>query len=617
MFALEMSIKIKNRSDGGNMSKPEFQPEIEEFDQKEFDSAKTLVSLLVKTLKSLLLYPENNPIPKEFKRKLHQNFCDFLDSNEELRLKVKHSQLLYQGRLVYEDQEKEEGIACALHKDGIRELIFIKGLEQEELIHFLEAIELCLNSTDLEDDLVTLLWEKDFNHIKYLVVDDLLDVHVPNAKEIPDHWDFNQLLHSEIALSDEAKLSPEQRASSAGFIAQDLAFRQEEERTRELSKKLKEFSKEEIKNIHQLLESDAGYRLLDDFFTILDEILVKEKSFSEFDELVERIEKILNSLIDVADFDSATKIIGRLRRFEQAAQDSSSQVDPESQRRAERIKKAIDQAGEEEKIRRVRLVLNEKESLDLSKAKEYLLSLNWNSISPILHMLRDVKYFPVRKMVWEILEKVGKDHIEIVGEGVYDPLWYVARNVAFILGRIGKEEGVKFLKNIIDHCDPRVRKEVITSLTKIQGQEAGAVLVSALDDQDKKIRLLACRGLVQRKEKGALPALMKIIQSDSFIDILSEEKRQMLESSAIIGEDDVIPFLKKLVNKRSWLKRDQHNETRIFAIGALGLIPTQKASQTLEELARKRNKVIRQACQRALRKIGSRLIREKEPTNTI
>jgi hypothetical protein len=591
--------------DTSHISEPEYQTEIEEFDQKEFDSAKSLVHFLNKTLRSLLLYPKNNLIPKEFKRKLYQNFSDFLDSNEELKLEVKQSQFLYQGRIVYEEEEREQGITYTLHKDGVRELIFIKGLEQKELTHFLETLQIGLKSTDLEEDLVTLLWEKDFNHIKYLVVDDLMDVDVPHAEDIPDDWDFNHLLHSEIVLSHEENLLPEQKT------------RQNEEETQKLLEKLKEFSPEEIEKIHKLLEMDEYSRLLDDFFTILGEILITEENISEFDELVKSIERTLDSLINVGDFDSASKIIRRLRRFEQATRDSSTQADLRSQRKAERIKKAIDQAGEEEKIRSVGLVLNEKEIMDLSLVKEYLLSLNWNSIFPILHLLRELKHFRARKMVCQLLEEVGKDHIGIVGQGVHDSLWYVVRNVALVLGRIGKEEGVKFLKNIINHPDFRVRKEVITSLIKIGGTEAQALLVSALDDKDRGIRILACRGLAQRKEKGALPSLMKIIQSTPFIDEPAEEKKQLLESLAIIGEDEVIPFLKKLVCKRNWLKRDKHNETRIFAIRALGFIKTNKAGETLKELSRKRNKVIRQACQSALRKMDSGVISETEPAKTI
>jgi HEAT repeat protein len=577
------------------MSESESQLEIEEFDQKQFDSAKALVLFLVKTVKSLLLYPRNNPIPREFKRKLHQDFCSFLDSNDELRLEVKSSQLLYQGKTVHEDKDREEGIAYALHKDGVRELTFVQGLEREELTHFLEVIELYLKSTDLEEDLVTLLWEKDFNHIKYLVVDDLLDVEVPKAEDVPDDWDFSRLLDSEAPLSGEDMLSLEQK----------------EEQRRELLEKLREFSPQEIEEIHHLLESDDHYHSWDDFFTILGEVLTTEENFSEFDELMKNIEKILDALITVSDFESASKIMERLRRFEQAARDSSPQTDLENQRKVERIKKTLDQAGEEGKIASLSLALNEKEMVDLSKVKEYLLSLNSNSIPPILHMLRGLKNFSSRKMVCEVLEEAGKDHIPMVGEGVHDSLWYVVRNVAAVLGKIGKEEGVKFLRRIINHSDLRVRKEVITSLIKISGKEAQTLLVSALEDEDNVIRLLACRGLAQRKEKEALPVLMKTIQSDQFIDLPAEEKKCVLESLAMIGEDQVIPFLKKLVDKRRWLRRDKHNETRIFAIRALGFIKTQTAHQTLQELSKKRNKMIRQACQRTLRRMDSKTVPAK------
>jgi hypothetical protein len=587
--------------DALHVPESESELEIEELDQKQFDSAKALVLFLVKTLKSLLLYPKNNPIPREFKRKLHQDFCNFLDSNDELRLEVKSSQLLYQGKTVHEDKDREEGVAYALHKDGVRELSFVPGLEQEELTHFLEVIELYLKSTDLEEDLVTLLWEKDFNHIKYLVVDDLLDVDVPKAEDIPDDWDFNRLLDSETPLSGEDKLSLEQK----------------EEQRRELLEKLGEFSPKEIEEIHQLLESDDRYHSWDDFFTILGEVLTTEENFSEFDELMKNIEKILDAFVNVADFDSASKIMGRLRRFEQATRNSSPQTGVGNQRKVERIRKTIDQAGEEEKIKNLCPMLNEKETVDLSKVKEYLLSLNSNSIPPILHMLRELKTFSSRKMVCEVLEEMGKDHIGMVGEGVYDSHWYVVRNVAAVLGRIGKEEGVKFLKKIRNHSDLRVRKEVITSLIKISGKDAQALLVLALEDEDNGIRLLACRGLAQRKEKGALPALMNIIQSDQFIDLPAEEKKCVLESLAMIGEDEIIPFLKKLVDKRRWLRRDKHNETRMFAIRALGFIKTRMAHQTLQELSKKRNKVIRQVCQRTLRKIDSRPIPEKEQAKTI
>jgi len=188
------------------------------------------------------------------------------------------------------------------------------------------------------------------------------------------------------------------------------------------------------------------------------------------------------------------------------------------------------------------------------------------------------------------------------------------RNMVSVLGVIGSEKGVKFLKQIIHHPDLRVRREVVTSLFKIPGSEAGVLLFSFLEDEDKRIRILASRGLAQRKEKEALPALVTILKNDQFRDKSPEEKKSMLESFATVAEGEAITFLVKMVNKRSWLKRDKHNETRIFAIGALSLIDAPEAKEALHQLSKKRNKAIRQACQHALNRINYRRIRRGERT---
>ena len=589
------------------MPELDFETGFEELNLVELESVKRLVQLLSNTLKSLLIYPSNNPIPKEFKRKLYLSLTEFVNSYDELKLEIEPSQILLQGKTVYEDGEREEGVSYVLHKDGIRELAFLKGLDQQEIEDFVEVMEACLKSKDLEEDLVTMLWEKDLNHIKYLVVDDLLDVDVPSADEIPDDWDFNRLFYSEIALT-------EQGTSSDAADRPDLTYKYRQEQTKKLLEKLKEFSPEEIDSIQQLLEMDNRPRSLDEFLDILTEILIAEKDFSEFSQMMDTVEKILDTLITVADFQSATKIVWRLKRFEEMMQKLSEQIDPLKKKKAERTRQMVDEAGEEEKIRKISQVLNEKEITDFSSVKEYLFSLNWNSIPPIIHLLRDLKHFPARSMVCEVLTEKGKDHLELLEEGIFDQRWYVVRNVVSVLGAIGSEKGVKFLKQIIRHPDLRVRREVVNSLFKIPGLKAGALLFSFLEDKDMRIRILASRGLAQRKEKEALPALMNILKDDQFKDKTPEEKKNVLESFATVAEEEAIPFLVKMVNKRSWLKRDKHNETRIFAIGALSLIDAPEAKETLHQLSKKRNKAIRQACQHALHRIDYRRIRRGEPT---
>lgn len=585
------------------MSEFDFLSESQEVEAVELESVKRLVQLLSNTLKSLQLYPANNPLPREFKRKLYIGLAEHLDQHDELKLEVDASRFLYEGNVVYEEGEKEERLVHPLHQDGMRELVFLKGLEPSEIDDFLGVMEQCLQSRDLEEDLVTMLWEKDLNNIKYLVVDDLLDVDVPSAEDVPDDWDFDRLFRSEIAPSDE-------EARSLDDDRQGMTQRYRLEQTRELLRKLKEFSPEEVENIQQLLEMDERHKSLDEFLDILAEILVGEQDPSEFSQMMETAGRILDGLVNVTDFRSAKNIIWRLKRFEKKMKGASHQTAPLNQTKAEETRRVVDQAGSEEKIRRISQIVNERELSDLTFLKEYLLSLNWNSVTPIIHMLGDLKNFVARRMACEVLAEKAKDHVDLLREGLTDQRWYVVRNVVSIIGAIGAEEGVKFLKQIARHRDLRVRKEIVSALFKIPGPEAGSLLTSFLKDEDKKVRILASRGLAQRREKGAANAFMAVVKDDDFRDRSPDEKKAMLESFGLIAKDEGIPFLVKMVNKRGWLRRDKHNETRVFAVGAIGQIDDPLAEETLRQLSKKRNKAVRQACQSALRRIETRRIRE-------
>ena len=572
-----------------------------EVDPVVLESVKRVIQLLNNTLKSLLIYPKNNPLPKEFKKKLYWSLGEFLDTYDELKLEVESSSMSYEGKTIYEDGDREEGIAFILHRDGIRVLSLLKGLDQSESDEFIEVMETGLRTRELEEDLVTMLWEKDFNHIKYLVVDDLLDVQVPSAEEIPDSWDFHRLFSSEIRKTEQETTAELDSAAQA-----------RQEQNKELLWKLKEFSPEEIDNIQELLELEEGHQSLDEFFDILTEILTVEKDISEFSSMTEAVEKITGALITIIDFSAAEKIMVRLRRFEEMLVKISPDPNSLQMKKAKRTRQVIDLAGEENNIRKITQILNEKEGTDLAAVKKYLFSLNLNSISSILHMLRELKEFLARRMVCELLVAKGKDKLEIIKEGLSDRNWYVIRNVIWVIGGIGSVEGVKYLKPLISHPDLRIRKEIITSLIKIPGPEAGALLVLLLNDEDKRIRSLACMGLSKRKESGALPKLNEILKDEFFRDRSPDEKKHLLDAYVNIGGNEAISLLVKMVEKRSWLKRDRHNESRIFAIGALGMIDSAEAKEALLALSKKRNKILRKACEDALRRMALRKARGRE-----
>ncbi len=82
---------------------------------------------------------------------------------------------IYQGKVVYESQDVKESLAFVFFKDGVRELQFSKGLEFREIFDFLNVVRKSDFLNRMEDDLVTLLWEKDFSHITFTTVDEFLE----------------------------------------------------------------------------------------------------------------------------------------------------------------------------------------------------------------------------------------------------------------------------------------------------------------------------------------------------------------------------------------------------------------------------------------------------------
>ncbi|MBU1207423.1 MAG: HEAT repeat domain-containing protein [Proteobacteria bacterium] len=70
-------------------------------------------------------------------------------------------------------------------KDGMRELRFMEGIEEWEIKGLADIIIQRDNINEFEDDLITLIWEKDFIHISYLATDQFLE---ETPVLIPETW---------------------------------------------------------------------------------------------------------------------------------------------------------------------------------------------------------------------------------------------------------------------------------------------------------------------------------------------------------------------------------------------------------------------------------------------
>ena len=154
--------------------------------EEKVKSTKALIQTFLQTLKAFRLYETNHPILSKFLERLRKDFDQYFDEFDSFSLQIGEYRLYYRGNVVYENEDVKESLAFVFFKDGIRELQFSRGLAFKELLDFLNIVRKSDFLNRMEDDLVTLLWEKDFSHIAFTTVDEFLEgsgIYVPATEE--------------------------------------------------------------------------------------------------------------------------------------------------------------------------------------------------------------------------------------------------------------------------------------------------------------------------------------------------------------------------------------------------------------------------------------------------
>ena len=131
-----------------------------------------LINGLVKALRAFHMYLPNNPIYQRATDNLRAAFSPIWAVLDELVLTVAETDFVWEEQVVYHQPNKDESLAWGLFKDGMRSLTIRRGAEQEELTRFLETINRARYlPADAGDDLLTLLWEQEFQYIQYQFVE--------------------------------------------------------------------------------------------------------------------------------------------------------------------------------------------------------------------------------------------------------------------------------------------------------------------------------------------------------------------------------------------------------------------------------------------------------------
>ncbi len=581
--------------ESGEKKSADLKPEMTKLEGVETDEelllARDLTNSFIKAIKAFRFYPADNPTLEGFRDNLLKKFQFFLNKYNIFTLQIGEYEFSYNGKVLYENRDAKTSLAFLFYKDGLRELRFLKGLEDWEVEGLLDLIKRSDNLNQLEDDLVTLIWERDFSHITYLATDEFLD---ENPVPIPENVEqFRKRLvtsppaHSIVV--DHFEEGEEEGIELDRILSMEL----EEPAPFVSNRRVYAIDPGELESLKKEVDSESQSMSVFGVVDILFEILALEKQEEAYRDAMTYLNKILDALLTLGEFQKAADL---LKRFYIILKTYHL-----SERQKEMIQKFILGAGEGERVELIGKTLERDEGIRLEELSNFLVLLQRNSIPPLIKLLGELKNSKTRRVLCDALAEIGKNAIEMIASFIDDKRWYLVRNITYILGRIGKEQAFPYLQKAFSHPEVRVRREAVQALGLIGGAKAVGVLIRALNDVDSRIRAMAAINLGKIGKASGLASLLELVQSKDFPKREPTEIRAFFDAIGMIGSNEATSVLQEILERKSLFGRGRMEEMRNGAASALAMIGSPEAMAILEAGRNSKDESIRRACMQAMR----------------
>jgi hypothetical protein len=530
---------------------------------EEIKLAENLIQELLKAKKQMRMYPSNNPVYIKASETIYDKFKKFLGLYNRLLLKIHQYEIIYKNEQLYYNHEKDDNLALFLFKDGIRELAFLPGLAQQELEGLIGILNTDFEKDVLDDDVVTLLWEKDFKHIKYVVDENFLsDWEIPERKKIPDEA-------IKTAYEDALRAEKTRVKIPVDIYNTDPQY---------LAKEIEQQAQPKIEKI----------------ITILFELLYQTRESPEFTEIIRAIEATIDYCITKGALKNASYILDMIKAV------TEDKIYEERIKELNTIHTVI---NSKEFIEKIGMVLDSETVIEEGDFIAYIKHLNASAIPFFMHLMGEKQDIRNRRLIIEALTTIGRLDIKALSKGLHDSRWYVVRNTALVMGKIATSECMRHLGEIIAHPDQRVRKETIKAIGNIKSPNAFGYLKNAFNDSVQSIRVTAARALGNIKTEDAKKLLLSELSRKDFFKKDFTEKKEFYEILTRWEDEDVKDFLIKTLNKKRLFRRTKNDEIRACAAYVLGIITAKNSIPSLKKASRSKNKLLRELSLAALKRL--------------
>ena len=543
---------------------------------------------LGKALRAYQLYHENNPVYQRFVSALRDTFRKVWETEDKLTVTVEESRLLLHGADVYVNESRTDSLAFLLYKDGIREVTFIPGIEEEELERLLGILYRVRHVGPEGDDLLTILWEESLQNFRYYYIDFLAEgVEVPEAGQGAEAYQFAAAREGELAEeeAEEGEEGAEGEASEAVATVDRESF----------NPTLYALDPKEMEQLEREIDLETNRDLRGDVLSALFDRLEEPDNPERQSGILAIFRTVLPNFLGRGALDAAARVLEELRTMEARADVF------DEERRAE-VGMLLDELSATETVEElVRALEDGSVTPDPGQLGDYLSHLRSGALGPLLRASETVVVKELQPVLRKAVEGIARRNRGVLVELLRSDDGLTAAGAARLAGGLQVTEAGPMLQDLLRHADPAVRLAGVEAAIALRASMVAGALQDVLTDPDRDVRIAAARALGKLRYRPAARRFRSVLASKEVRAADITEKIAFFEGYGELGDPDAIPLLDRLLNGKGLLGRREPAELRAAAALALGKMGTPEARAVLLKAATEEEPVVRSAVNRALR----------------
>ncbi|MEZ0335570.1 MAG: HEAT repeat domain-containing protein, partial [Gemmatimonadales bacterium] len=232
---------------------------------------------------------------------------------------------------------------------------------------------------------------------------------------------------------------------------------------------------------------------------------------------------------------------------------------------------------------------------------EVLRELRHTALEPVLTWIPSLSSPQLRGGLEGVADRLASAHTPEVLRILRTPTSEALGAVIALCGRLGLHQAVPGLGETIGHADPAIRLASVQALALLGTPAALGFIDKAIDDADRGVRVAAVRVAGSRGYKGALKRVEQVVLGKTVKDMDLTEKMAFFEAYGAIAGPAGLKALTNILLPRGLLKLKESSETRACAAIAIGKIRGPEAREILQRATEEKDLVVRNAVNRALR----------------